>query len=57
VVLPMHWFTEARLERFLSDMAEAGFDIDRDPGTELVLGLGNLPPRPTVKLLRPAFLN
>lgn len=57
VVLPMHWFTEARLERFLSDMAEAGFDIDRDPGTELVLGLENLPPRPTVKLLRPAFLN
>lgn len=57
VVLPMHWFTEARLDRFLSDMAEAGFDIDRAPGSELVLGLRDLPARPTVKVLRPSFLN
>jgi L-ascorbate metabolism protein UlaG (beta-lactamase superfamily) len=57
VVLPMHWVSEGRLERFLSDMAEAGFEIDRSGGAEITLGLQDLPPRPTVRVLRPQFLN
>ncbi|MBC7133142.1 MAG: MBL fold metallo-hydrolase [Roseovarius sp.] len=56
IIVPMHWFTDATLERFLSGMAQEGFAVAR-PGTEtLEVSLRSLPDRPTVIALRPAWL-
>ncbi|MCG7627998.1 MBL fold metallo-hydrolase [Epibacterium sp. MM17-32] len=55
VVIPMHWFGEVTLERFLSRIGES-YAIERVKGPELVVSLRSLPDRPTVYVLRPAFL-
>ncbi|MBE9640396.1 MBL fold metallo-hydrolase [Salipiger mangrovisoli] len=55
VILPMHWFSGASLERFIADLSGT-FAIERRDGSELVLGLRDLPPRPTVVVLQPQWL-
>lgn len=55
VVIPMHWFGQAGLERFLAGIA-GSFDIDRRETSEIEISLRTLPERPTVVVLRPSFL-
>ncbi|TNF23399.1 MAG: Zn-dependent hydrolase [Rhodobacteraceae bacterium] len=55
VILPMHWFSGASLNRFLDDVSDR-FVIDRRDGPELVIGLRDLPSRPTVIVLQPSWL-
>ncbi|MCR8550085.1 MBL fold metallo-hydrolase [Salipiger sp. P9] len=55
VILPMHWFSGASLNRFLDDVSDR-FVIDRRDGPELVIGLRDLPSRPTVIVLQPTWL-
>ncbi|QYK41248.1 MAG: MBL fold metallo-hydrolase [Paracoccaceae bacterium] len=56
VVVPMHWFSEASLERFLQRM-EAEFDVVRLDQPDIELGLRKLPSRPTILALQPAWLD
>lgn len=56
VVIPMHWFGEATLQRFLAGMMD-DFAIRRDGVTEIAVGLRSLPDRPTVIVLEPRFLS
>ncbi|HMO71136.1 MAG TPA: MBL fold metallo-hydrolase [Paracoccaceae bacterium] len=56
VVIPMHWFSGASLERFLADM-QGQFDIVRLDQPDIELGLRKLPGRPTIMVLRPEWLN
>lgn len=55
VVIPMHWFGQVSLDRFLDGMA-AEFDIDRRNSGFLEVSLNTLPRRPTVVVLRPSYL-
>lgn len=55
VVLPMHWFGGASLERFLAGMAE-DFAIERRAENWIELSLSTLPARPTIVVLSPARL-
>lgn len=55
IIIPMHWFSGYSLERFLDGLPE-GFAVDRRNGPELVVSLRDLPPRPTVTVLQPAYL-
>jgi len=55
IVIPMHWFTDAGLERFLSGM-EGTFAIARPGTSEIAVSLRSLPDRPTIVVLRPAWL-
>jgi L-ascorbate metabolism protein UlaG (beta-lactamase superfamily) len=57
VVIPVHWFGQASLDRFVARMEEAGFDVVRVGGPDLVLSLDRLPSRPTVMVLDPQFLS
>jgi L-ascorbate metabolism protein UlaG (beta-lactamase superfamily) len=58
VVIPMHWFGPTNLESFLTEIqAEAGYDVDRRPGSEIALTLAGLPDRLTVMVLQPALLS
>jgi L-ascorbate metabolism protein UlaG (beta-lactamase superfamily) len=50
VVIPMHWFGPANLERFLVGMA-GDFDIRRAGSDTVTLALDRLPDRPTVLVL------
>ncbi|WP_111535378.1 MBL fold metallo-hydrolase [Palleronia aestuarii] len=55
IVIPMHWFGAATLERFLQGISES-FEIDLRQDSELEVSLRDLPDRPTVIVLQPAFL-
>ncbi|PWE33321.1 Zn-dependent hydrolase [Maritimibacter sp. 55A14] len=55
VVLPMHWFGESNLRRFLAGM-EAKFEIVESGESALEISLRELPERPVVQVLRPHFL-
>jgi L-ascorbate metabolism protein UlaG (beta-lactamase superfamily) len=55
VVIPMHWFSGASLEVFLSEMS-GEFDIVRPEMPDLVFSRDNLPAKPTIIVLEPAFL-
>lgn len=55
IVIPMHWFSDAALEAFLTDMQDS-FDIDRRDTPFLEVSLRDLPARPTVVVLRPQWL-
>lgn len=50
LVVPMHFFSPTRLERFL-DEASAHFDIARAGGPSVILSRDTLPERPTVLVL------
>jgi L-ascorbate metabolism protein UlaG (beta-lactamase superfamily) len=52
IVLPMHWFGESNLQRFLAGMAEK-FEIREHGSGPLVVSLDDLPSQPTVIVLRP----
>jgi L-ascorbate metabolism protein UlaG (beta-lactamase superfamily) len=52
VVIPMHWFSEARLNSFLAGMSSQ-FLIERPGRSEIELSLSTLPGRPTVLVLEP----
>ncbi|MFC2969769.1 MBL fold metallo-hydrolase [Acidimangrovimonas pyrenivorans] len=55
VVIPMHWFSEGSLQRFL-DGISGDFAIDRPGRSFLDVSLKSLPSRPTVVVLEPARL-
>lgn len=55
VVIPMHWFGTATLGRFL-DGISAEFAVEMRSESFLEVSLRTLPERPTVMVLRPAFL-
>lgn len=55
VVIPMHWFSYTALDYFLAGMSDE-FLIERKGANEVVLGLGDLPSRPTVLVLEPRYL-
>lgn len=56
VVIPMHWFGQSTLEYFLTGMAD-DFAVERLDRSEIELSLRTLPDRPTVMVLRPAYLS
>lgn len=55
VVIPMHWFADGSLGRFLAGM-EGAFDVVVTEESELTVSLRTLPREPTVIVLRPAWL-
>lgn len=55
IVIPMHWFSLFALEDFLDGMAEE-FAIVRVEGPALTVSRDRLPSRPTIMVLRPAYL-
>ena len=56
IVIPMHWFSEFALEDFLDGMRDE-FSIVELDGPSLTVSLDRLPARPTIMVLRPAYLN
>ncbi|MEN8894350.1 MBL fold metallo-hydrolase [Planktotalea arctica] len=55
VVIPMHWFSDLGLRTFVDGMSES-FDVMRVGGPSIEVSLATLPKRPTIFLLRPAWL-
>ncbi|MCB1333293.1 MAG: MBL fold metallo-hydrolase [Roseivivax sp.] len=55
VVIPMHWFSDLALSRFLTNVQDV-FAIEHPDSSELTLSLRDLPQRPTVYVLRPRLL-
>ncbi|WP_299658958.1 MBL fold metallo-hydrolase [uncultured Ruegeria sp.] len=55
IIIPMHWFSDFSLERFLVDIRD-DFPVERDGISELVVSLRTLPDRPTVVVLEPQYL-
>lgn len=55
VVIPMHWFSTFALDDFLSGMAD-GFAVVEVGSAALEISLDRLPGRPTIMVLRPAWL-
>ena len=56
IVLPMHWFGEPTLARFLDAMGGT-FAVERRSDTSIEVSLRDLPDRPTIIVLRPSFLS
>ncbi len=59
VILPMHWFTDYSLERFLTQISgQAGgeFDVIQEGDADITVSLRTLPDRPTIYVLRPSYL-
>ncbi|NDV01764.1 MBL fold metallo-hydrolase [Pseudoroseicyclus tamaricis] len=56
VVIPMHWFGPANMERFVAGMQAQGVAVDRRDGNEAVLSRETLPREPTVMVLQSGFL-
>ena len=56
VVIPMHWFSLFALDDFLAGMAD-DFAVVEVGGPSLEMSLDRLPSRPTIMVLRPAFLS
>lgn len=56
IVIPMHWFSGFALEDFLDGMKDE-FSIVEVGGPSLTVSLDRLPSRPTIMVLRPAYLN
>lgn len=55
VVIPMHWFSDFSLQRFLTDI-EGTFSVQRAGITDITLSRFTLPGTPTVLVLEPQFL-
>ena len=55
IVIPMHWFADGSLGRFLTGM-EGDFEIIDTGKPEITVSLRSLPDRPTIMVLRPALL-
>ncbi len=56
VVIPMHWFSEASLQAFLTEM-EGEFTVVETGGAQIALSLDELPAEPTLMVLDPAFID
>lgn len=56
VVIPMHWFSAASLQRFLAEMAP-DFAVVETGGAQIVLAPHDLPAKPTILVLEPAFID
>jgi L-ascorbate metabolism protein UlaG (beta-lactamase superfamily) len=56
VVIPMHWFSQDSLDRFLVEMS-AEFTVVETGGAQIALSLDDLPSEPTVMVLEPAYLD
>jgi L-ascorbate metabolism protein UlaG (beta-lactamase superfamily) len=56
VILPMHWFSGASLETFLTEM-DGAFTVVRPEMSSLELSLDTLPGQPTIMVLDPQWLN
>jgi hypothetical protein len=56
VVIPMHWFSEASLQAFLTEMS-AEFTVVETGGAQIALSLDDLPSAPTIMVLEPAFID
>ena len=55
IVIPMHWFSNASLDRFLAGVSDE-FAITRDGVSSIEVSLRSLPARPTVVVLEPRWL-
>lgn len=55
VVIPMHWFADNSLERFVAGMSPE-FDVRAVQAPSIEVSLATLPKRPTIFLLRPGWL-
>ena len=55
IVIPMHWFADGSLGRFLAGMADS-FRIVAPDRSEITVSLRSLPADPTIMVLRPAYL-
>lgn len=55
IVIPMHWFTDYGVERFVAGMTD-DFEISRPGTSSIEVSLATLPSRPTVVILRPSWL-
>lgn len=55
VVIPMHWWGRVSLTQFLAGMRDE-FDVVEPDESFVELSLRTLPARPTIMVLRPAFL-
>ncbi|MGB3244556.1 MAG: MBL fold metallo-hydrolase [Sulfitobacter sp.] len=55
IVIPMHWLSDFALDDFLRGMAD-DFSIVELDGPALTVSLDRLPSRPTIMVLRPAYL-
>jgi L-ascorbate metabolism protein UlaG (beta-lactamase superfamily) len=56
VVIPMHWFSEASLQGFLTEMSSE-FTVVETGGAQIALSLDDLPSEPTIMVLEPAWLD
>jgi L-ascorbate metabolism protein UlaG (beta-lactamase superfamily) len=56
VVIPMHWFSDASLQAFLTEMS-AEFTVVETGGAQISMSLDDLPSTPTVLVLEPAYLD
>lgn len=55
IIVPMHWFGQGNLDRFLEGM-EADFVVDRREANFIEISRDTLPRQPTVIVLRPQLL-
>lgn len=56
VIIPMHWFSEHSLARFISRVGSE-FDVVDEGNSSLSVSLRTLPDRPTIHVLRPQYLS
>ena len=56
VVIPMHWFSGESLQAFLNEMSTE-FTVVETGGAQIALSLDDLPSRPTIIVLEPAWLD
>lgn len=56
VIIPMHWFSYAGLERFITEMGD-GFAVERVGGPAVELSLAALPSQPTILVLEPQAID
>jgi len=56
VVIPMHWFSRDSLDRFLTEMA-VEFDVVETGGAQIALSMRDLPSKPTILVLDPAYID
>lgn len=56
VVIPMHWFSDASLQAFLTEMSSE-FSVVETGGAQIALSLDDLPAEPTIIVLKPEYLD
>jgi L-ascorbate metabolism protein UlaG (beta-lactamase superfamily) len=56
MVIPMHWFSGASLQTFLTEMS-GEFTVVETGGAQIALSLDDLPSEPTIMVLDPAYLD